>query len=115
MNVRTAAFFACLTATCLPGCSADPDAEQMAQLGPTAQPFPPPEISIELPLEQKKKPRDPGTAQACLLGASKSCAELDPRAFEPCLVGAKSCNDEGEGGIMPLEAPVVDYPAPHPR
>jgi len=114
MNAGKVVLFASLAAACLSGCSADPDAEQVAQLGPTGQPIPLPEISIELPLEQKK-PRDPGTAQACLLGTSKACAELDPRAFEPCLVGAKRCNDKGEGGIMPLESPVIDYPAPHPR
>jgi hypothetical protein len=92
-------------------CTTRPDPELT---GPTPDSIPPPEISVELPLE-KKMPHDPGIAQACLLSTTKSCMELDPRAFEPCLVGARNCKDKGEGGITPLEAPVIDYPAPPPR
>jgi hypothetical protein len=95
----------------LMACTTRPDPELA---GPTPDSVPPPEVSIDLPLEQKA-PLAPGTARACLLSTTKSCMELDTRAFEPCLLDARSCKDKGEGGITPLEAPVIDYPAPHPR
>jgi hypothetical protein len=95
----------------LMACTTRPDPELPGQ---TPVAIPPPEISIELPLEQKA-PRDPGAAQACLLSTTKSCMALDTRAFQPCLLDARSCQDLGEGGITPLEAPVIDYSLPQPR
>ena len=106
-NVVLIAWFAGV----LIACTTRPDPELA---GPTPDSIPPPEISIELPLEQKM-PRDPETAHACLLSSSKSCMELDPRPFEACLLGAQNCKEKGEGGITPLEAPGVVYPAPQPR
>jgi hypothetical protein len=103
--------------SCLMGCTTRPDPELA---GPTAVSIPPPEVSIELPLEQKA-PREPLMAQACLLSTAKSCMDLDSRPFEACLAGSKDCRDKGDGGIVLLEkprvhvAPTVDYPGPSTR
>jgi hypothetical protein len=97
--------------SCLLGCTTRPDPELA---GPPPVSIPPPEVSIELPLEQKV-PRKPLIARACLLSTTKSCTELDPRPFEACLAGSKNCREKGEGGITLLErpeAPVIDYPVP---
>ena len=95
-------------------CTTRPDPELP---GPGLVSIPPPEVSIELPLEQRA-PREPLVAQACLLSTTKSCMELDSRPFEACLVGAKSCREKGDGEVIPLDAPeatVPDYSRPQAR
>jgi hypothetical protein len=98
----------------LAACTTRPD-PQLTLFSTVA--IPPPEVSIELPLEQKL-PRDPGLARACRLSSTKSCMELDPRPFEPCLTGTRSCREKGQGGVTLLEAPerrVFTYPVLRPR
>jgi len=95
MYARTFALLACVMTAGLPACTTEPDA---GQLGPTPESIPEPEISIDLPLEPDVEPSY-ALAQACLLSGAKSCQELDPRPFEPCLVGAKSCEREGVKAI----------------
>jgi hypothetical protein len=59
---------------------------------------PPPEISIDLPLE----PPDTGPApKLCQLGSS--CLAMDPRPFEPCLLSTRECRDK-----LPKPVPVVE-------
>jgi hypothetical protein len=113
MVAKNVALLACAVGS-LMACTTRPDPELA---GPTPDHIPPPEVSIELPLEQRL-PREPLKAQACLLSTTKSCIELDSRPFEACLVGAKSCSEKGEGGVTPLdapEAPVPDYSRPQTR
>jgi hypothetical protein len=90
----------------LMACTTRPDPEL---IGPTAVAIPPPEVSIELPLEQTAPP-DFGIAQACLLSSTKSCMELDSRAFEPCLVNTKECEREG-ARVMKVMPPVAPAPS----
>ena len=113
MYAKNIALIVCAVSTLI-ACTTRPDPE-LAGPGPVS--IPPPEVSIELPLE-RKMPRDPLKAQACLLGTTKSCMELDPRPFKACLAGAKSCLEKGDGGVIPLDAPeatVPDYSRPKPR
>jgi hypothetical protein len=39
-------------------------------------------------------PRPPLSAEACLIG--RSCLELDPRPFAPCLVATPNCESDAE-------------------
>jgi hypothetical protein len=90
----------------LMACTTRPDPELT---GPTPDSIPPPEVSIELPLEQIAPPEF-GIAQACTLGTTKSCMELDSRAFEPCLVNTKECERDG-ARIMKVTPPVAPAPS----
>jgi hypothetical protein len=113
MYAKNIALLVCAVSTLI-ACTTRPDPE-LAGPGPVS--IPPPEVSIELPLEQKM-PRDHLIAHACLLSTTKSCMELDPRPFEACLAGSKRCREKGEGGITLIErtdAPAIDYPAPPSR
>lgn len=94
MNAITAFAFACLAATCLTGCNQDEDSGPFVETGPTGVAIPPPEISIELPLADAPL-GNPDWPRACRLSATNSCVDLDPRPFEPCLVGSKHCEVEG--------------------
>ena len=99
MNARNFALLACVAAMGLLACTTELES---GQLGPTPESIPEPEISIVLPLE-RETPRRYAAPQACLLSSAKSCVELDPRPFEPCLANVKSCDEQGEGGgIIPL-------------
>ncbi len=92
-------------------CTTEPD---LNQAYPTADSIPPPEISIDLPLE-RETPRQYPPARACLLGSTGSCLDLDSRSFEPCLVGSKVCETEGTH-IVPLESRApADPDAPDPE
>ena len=68
------------------GCSTPPPEPVLEVLSP-----PPPEVSVDLPLEE------PVVGYACQLG--KSCLELDPRPFEACLVGTKHCVDKATESV----------------
>ena len=65
--------------------------------------IPPPEISVDLPLEPPRKL----AGGICKLGAS--CLEMDERPFEPCLVGTKECVDKAVEPI-PVEGPKLEDP-----
>ena len=95
----------------LMSCTSEPDLNQPY---PTADSIPPPEISIDLPLERETPPQDP-PARACLLGSSGTCMEMDSRPFEPCLVTSKVCEQDG-ARIVPLSPGTpVDVEAPPAR
>lgn len=51
---------------------------------------PPPEVSIDLPLEVDEKARP----KFCQLGTS--CLALDPRPFEACLLSTRHCEKTAE-------------------
>jgi hypothetical protein len=108
--VKNIILFACAAGS-LMACTMRADPEEAAPAGVAV---PPPEVSIDLPLE-RAAPRDPDTPHACLLSTTKSCMELDSRKFEPCLADTADCMDKGEGGIIPLDTPVIDYPVPPAR
>jgi len=91
-------------------CTTRPDPELA---GPTPASVPPPEISIELPLETESQPKYPA-AQACLLSSTKSCMELDSRPFEACLVTGKSCEREGARPMPVAPRVVIDPQAVEP-
>ena len=55
------------------------------------QPVPPPDISMELPLEPGPH-REESIGRFCQLG--ESCMSLDPRPFEACLAGTARCEDK---------------------
>jgi hypothetical protein len=105
MVAKSILLSACV-ASGLMACTTRPDPEHT---GPGPVTIPPPEVSIELPLEQTAPP-DFAIAQACLLSTTKSCMELDARPFEPCLVTAKECEREGFG-VMKITPPVGPAPA----
>jgi hypothetical protein len=101
--------YARLTARCtslavigLLGCTSEPDVEAVYA---NPESIPPPEISIELPLENAAARQDP-PPRACLLGSAGSCLELDSRPFESCLVANKDCETEGAGIVLLQPAPV---------
>jgi len=71
---------------------------------------PPPEISIELPLEPPAEREKFNAPRACLLGTTGSCMAMDPRPFEPCLVGAKHCETKGTA-VIKVAPPVYIDPA----
>ena len=108
MVAKIAVRCAGITLAGLMSCTSDPD---VGAVYPALEPIPPPEISIDLPLERETPPQDP-PARACLLGSSGTCMEMDSRPFEPCLVTSKVCEQEG-ARIVPLspEAP-ADHEAP---
>jgi hypothetical protein len=106
MYAKTLALFVCIATTGLSSCTTEPES---GQLGPTPESIPEPEISIELPLE-RENPQRYAAPQACLLSSAKSCMELDPRPFEPCLVTSKSCEREG-ARVMPV-APAANVEPP---
>jgi hypothetical protein len=67
---------------------------------------PPPEISIDLPLE----PPDTGSGpKLCKLGTS--CLAMDPRPFEPCLLSTKECRDKAAEPLLVDEPEPGDPPA----
>ena len=90
----------CIPAVFLVACSTPHPA------GDVTQAVPPPEISIDLPLE----PPPRGDGAVCKLG--DSCLALDPRPFEACLVDTKRCVDKGvetvpaQGRDSPPSAPL---------
>jgi hypothetical protein len=92
----------------LMSCTSDPD---VGRVYPALEAVPPPEVSVDLPLERVTPPKD-RPARACLLGSAGTCMEMDSRPFEPCLVTSKVCEREG-ARIVPLapEAP-ADPEAP---
>ena len=66
----------------LGGCSTPPASSVAGQV-----------IKPAIPVHEPA-PRQPLSAEACLLG--QSCLELDPRPFEPCLVTTSRCERDGE-------------------
>src|SRR6187397_2762505 len=106
MNTKNLILFAGV-ASGLMACTTRPDPELT---GPTPDSIPPPEVSIELPLETESQPKY-SAAQACLLSSAKSCMELDSRPFEACLVTGKSCEREGARAMPVAPSVVID---PHP-
>jgi hypothetical protein len=103
MNRRVA--FA-LPLVLLLGCSTAPLPSEGPS--PSAQFVPPPETSIELPLEPP--PGRYGEVQGHFCQLGKSCMELDPRPFEACLVsGAVRCADKIQEPLLVSE-PVIEEP-----
>lgn len=69
-------------------------------------PVPPPEISVDLPLEPPNA--EPGF-KACKLGTS--CMAMDPRPFEPCLLSAKECTEKATEPLLVGEPGLLEPPA----
>ena len=86
MNFKRPAFFSAAALTVLLGCSTPQPAAVSAT--PPGLAVPPPEVSIDLPLE----PPAETFARACQLGTT--CLEMDPRPFEPCLLSTTRCRDK---------------------
>jgi hypothetical protein len=101
----------CVAAIGAAGCTTEPEAGRSDVLRAEV---PPPEISVDLPLERNPAPSY-APAQACLLSTQPACTELDPRPFEPCLVTGVNCIDKGSGGVIPLDKPKLDTSAPRSR
>jgi len=55
-------------------------------------------VLYEIFERQPEFPHDPSVFSACQLGTS--CLALDPRPFEPCLVGSNKCADKLEPPIQ---------------
>ena len=66
---------------------------------------PPPEISIELPLES---PDPAPVPRLCKLGSS--CLAMDPRPFEPCLLSTRDCRDKLPDLILVTDPEWIDPP-----
>ena len=101
----------CVAALGATGCTTEPETGRSHL--PRAN-VPPPEISMDLPLERSPPPSY-APAQACLLSTKRACTELDPRPFEPCLATGVKCIDKGSGGVIPLDKPRLDKSAPRSR
>lgn len=87
----------CAPALLLLACSTP---QPTAELATTE--IPPPEISMDLPLEP------PSRVNGALCKLGDSCLALDPRPFEACLVGTKRCVDKATPPVT------VDGPAAPP-
>jgi hypothetical protein len=111
MHTKTFASVVVVIAIGAAGCSPEPKAGRSDLLQAEV---PPPEISMELPLE-RDPPRKYPQARACLLSEADACTELDRRPFEPCLATDVSCEDKGSGGLMPLDKSWVERHAPPSR
>jgi hypothetical protein len=81
-----------LATALLLGCSTSQTAE------PILVDVPPPEVSVDLPLEKPKHLM----GQVCKLGTS--CLEMDERPFEPCLTDIRHCVDKGVE-TLPAQGP----------
>ena len=57
---------------------------------------PPPMVSWSVPLEANRAQQPLQAARACLLSSTRNCMDLDSRPFEPCLVGARTCDPTAE-------------------
>jgi len=104
--MNTKAFAAFLTATAvLLGCSTPvPEAVEVAPLQNIAA-LPPGAPKFES--RQFMVPKAPDElvfGRVCRLGTS--CLALDPRPFEPCLVGTKSCRDKAHAPVE-VQGPVA--------
>jgi hypothetical protein len=55
---------------------------------------PPPDVQTRGPPSRTLTPQPPLSAEACLIG--RSCLELDPRPFVPCLVSTPDCARDAE-------------------
>lgn len=76
---------------------------------------PPPEISIDLPLEPPPKSQDLKSFKTCLLGSTQNCMAMDPHPFEPCLVTTRTCDRTG-AEMTPIAPPVhLDPSRDEPR
>jgi len=83
------------------GCSTPPSPPEPA--ASWVQYVPPPEVSIELPLEERRDYDGDGAA-FCHLGTS--CMAMDPRPFEACLVsGTKRCIDKATEPLLVVDPP----------
>lgn len=92
------ACFVCIPALWLLGCSTP-----QPPLESALAPVPPPEISIDLPLEP------PARVDGAVCKLGESCLALDPRPFEACLVDTKRCVDKG---VQTVPAQGHDAPPP---
>jgi hypothetical protein len=72
---------------------------------PEAFSVPPPEISIDLPLES---PDPEPVPRLCKLGSS--CLAMDPRPFEPCLLSTRECRDKMPDPVLVMEPEWIDPP-----
>jgi len=68
--------------------------------------IPPPEFSMELPLEP---PSDESGFRTCKLGTS--CIAMDPRPFEACLLSTKECAEKASEPQLVGEPELIAPPA----
>ena len=88
MNIKTPmALLGAVAMAALLACST-PQPASVSATPPGWPVAPPPEVSIDLPLE----PPAQTFARACQLGTT--CLEMDPRPFEPCLLSTTRCRDK---------------------
>jgi len=67
---------------------------------------PPPEFSMELPLEP---PSDEPGFRTCKLGTS--CIAMDPRPFEACLLSTPECTEKATEPLLVGEPALIAPPA----
>lgn len=104
MNFKTTAFVSASALAALLGCST-PQPASVSATPPEGVAVPPPEVSIDLPLE----PPAETFAKACHLGTT--CLEMDPRPFEPCLLSTTHCRDKVTEPLLVGQAEQITPPA----
>ena len=114
MNIQSSATLIALSLVLL-GCSTPAPEEVEVAPQPVAQLVPLPNLEalppgtprFELPNEfNAPKGPDVIVGRVCRLGTS--CLALDPRPFEPCLVGTKHCRDKAHEPVE-VQGPVVPH------
>lgn len=103
MNFKTTAFVSASALAALLGCST-PQPASVSATPPEGVAVPPPEVSIDLPLE----PPAETFARACQLGTT--CLEMDPRPFEPCLLSTTHCRDKVTEPLLVGQAEQITPP-----
>lgn len=96
MNRRTTLTIFAATVLLAAACATPYEASR----GALRQPVPPPQVSMDLPLENAGE----GRPKFCQLGTT--CRSMDPRPFAACLLSTRHCPGAGE----PLL--VTESPAP---
>ena len=97
-----AAFIGTAALAAMLGCSTSQPVAQVTE----AIEVPPPEISMELPLES---PDPKPVPRLCKLGTS--CLAMDPRPFEPCLLSTRECRDKMPDPVLVADPEWIDPPA----
>ena len=91
--------------TAMLGCSTSPALVSADDPFGAPVDVPPPEISIDLPLESPDE--QPGF-KPCKLGTS--CIAMDPRPFEPCLLSTRECTEKATEPLLVGEPKPSDPP-----
>lgn len=112
MSIHRYAAFTALSLAILLGCSTPAPEEVELAPQPVAQLSPLPNDAVLPPGtppfgKEFRMPKAPEviTGHVCQLGTS--CLALDPRPFEPCLVGTKHCSDKAR---EPIEVQTPNVP-----